>query len=192
MLSVDLLMLPGGVPIDESVVRIPALWKSGGVPLTAEDIQVQLEPTRHVPGYDLVEADVVLDYLLVANEFAACRGSARARVVLIDRDAVRPPLWDVGVSDPNLPRTRWVALSNALNGVFRAVFDSPAAAASFANWVRTTRSTRIGAYEVGLFQSSGREPLRPLVPVDRAATSTFQTLLPADADRLRVGPLGEP
>jgi hypothetical protein len=189
---VDLLMLPGGIPIEESLARIPALWTSSGTPLPAEAVTLELEPMRHAPGYDLVEADVVLDYVIAPRKGGlACRASTRTRVVVIDKEAVRPPLWDVGTSAQNGPRNRWLALSNPANGVFRAVFDSPAAANSFANWIRTTHSTRIGGYQLGLFRREGREPLRPLVPVDVAATSTFQPLAPEDVSLLRIGPLGE-
>jgi hypothetical protein len=192
-LRVDLLMLPGGIPIEESLIRIPALWTSSGAPLPEEAVRVELEPMRHAPGYDVVEADVVLDYAIAPRKAGmACRASARTRVVVIDKEAVRPPLWDVGTSAENGPRNRWLALSSPANGVFRAVFDSPAAANSFANWIRATRSTRIDGYQLGLFRGEGREPLRPLVPVDVAATGTFQPLAPEGVSQLRIGPLGEP
>jgi hypothetical protein len=191
-LSVDLLMLPGGIRIEESLIRIPALWTSSGAPLPAEAVTLELEPMRHAPGYDLVEADVVLDYVMAPRKGGmACRASTRTRIVVIDKESVRPALWDVGTSAQNGPRNRWLALSNPANGVFRAVFDSPAAANSFANWIRTTHSTRISAYQLGLFRREGREPLRPLVPVDVAATGTFQPLAPEDVPLLRIGPLGE-
>jgi hypothetical protein len=75
--------------------------------------------------------------------------------------------------------------------VFRAVFDSPTAATSFANWIRATRSTRAGSYELGLFERDGYA-LRPLVPVDRGAPDTFQPITEDQRDQLRVGPLGGP
>ena len=192
-LSIDMLLLPGGVPIDESVMRIPALWNPDGKPLAPDEVRIQLEPVRHVPGYDAIEADVVLDYVLRDGRGeAACRGSARARATVVDKESVRPPLWDLGVSSLNAYRTRWLALSGPASGVLRAVFDSPAAATSFANWIRASRSAQAGPYQLGLFERSGRKPLRPLVPVDYTAPETFRVLTPQDAEAIRTGPLGEP
>jgi hypothetical protein len=96
------------------------------------------------------------------------------------------------VSSLNAYRTRWLALSDPASGVLRAVFDSPAAATSFANWIRATRSAQAGPFQLGLFERSGRKPLRPLVPVDGAAPDTFRVLTPQDVEAIRTGPLGEP
>jgi hypothetical protein len=190
---VDLLLRPGGIPIDESVLRVNELWSAKGKPLPADAVHVGLEPIRHVPGFDTIEAEIKLEYVIArAGEPNACRGLAQQRIVLATRDAVRPPLWDVGTSSMNSGRTRWLALSSPASGVFRAIFDSPTAASSFANWVRTTQATQIGPYQIGLVQQYGRQPLRPLVPVDRGTQETFQPLEPKDLKDLRPGPLGEP
>ncbi len=191
--SVDLLLRPGGTPIDESLVRIRYLWDTKGKPLQPDAVRVELEPIRHVPGFDTIEAEVKLEYVLArAGQGGQCRGLAQQRLVLVNREAVRPPLWDLGVSSMNSGRTRWLALSDPASGVFRAIFDSPTAAGSFANWVRVTRAERVGSYQIGLVQQYGRQPMRPLVPVDRGAPESFQPLEAKDASALRPGPLGEP
>ena len=190
---VDLLLRPGGIPIDESVVRVRELWGAKGKPLPPDAVRVELEPVRHVPGFDTIEAEVKLAYVIVrAGDASECRGLAQQRLVLASREAVRPPLWDVGVSSMNSARTRWLALSDPASGVFRAIFDSPAAAASFANWVRVTQAAQIGGYQIGLVQQYGRQPMRPLVPVDRGAPESFLPLETKDMSGLRAGPLGEP
>jgi hypothetical protein len=193
-ITTDVLILPGGVPVDEPLVRIPALWNRDGKPLAPDDIRVDLEPTRHVPGYDLIESDVVLDYAAVPRgAHTACRGSVRTRAVLVDQDGVRQPLWDLGFSPTtNTPRGQWLALRDSSVGAFRAVFDSPSAATSFANWVRATQATHVGGYQIGLFDRPSRKPLRPLVPVDLAVTDQFRLITSKEVAGLRVGPLGEP
>jgi hypothetical protein len=191
--SVDLLLRPGGIPIDESLVRVRDLWRARGKPADPQTVHVELEPIRHVPGFDTIEAEITLEYILArARHDEVCRGLAQKRLVLVAREDVRPPLWDLGVSSMNSGRTRWLALSDATSGVFRAIFDSPTAAASFANWVRITGAQRIGSYQLGLVQQYGRQPMRPLVPVDRGASETFRPLDAKDASALRPGPLGEP
>lgn len=190
---VDLLLRPGGIPIDESVVRVGELWSAKGKPLQPDAVRVELEPIRHVPGFDAIEGLVRLEYVIArAGESSECRGLAEQRVVLVNREAVRPPLWDVGTSSMNSGRTRWLALSNPTYGVFRAIFDSPTTASSFASWVRATQATQIGTYQIGLVQQYGRQPMRPLVPVDRGTEETFAPLEPKDLGALRPGPLGEP
>ena len=189
---VDLLLRPGGIPIDESLMRVRELWAAKGKPLPADAVHVELEPIRHVPGYDTIEAEIKLEYVIArAGEGGACKGVAQQRIVLVSREDVRPPLWDLGVSSMNSGRTRWLALSEPASGVFRAIFDSPVAAASFANWVRVSQATQVGSYQIGLVPY-GRPPMRPLVPVDRRAQETFIPLEPQDFGALRPGPLGEP
>lgn len=190
--SIDALLLPGGTTIDEPVAHIASLWMPTGEPLAAESLAIELRPVSHVPGYDLIESAVSMDYALREAAGAVCRGTAETRVILADRESVRPALWDVGTSSLNGPRNRWLAFRDPANGVFRALFESPQAAASFANWIRASGSARAGRYALGLFERSGREPLRPLVPIDQAANETFRELSPEDTQHLRTGPLGEP
>jgi hypothetical protein len=188
----DVVLLPGGVPIEESVLRIQQLWDAKGAALAPNVVRIDLEPARHVPGLDAIEAELVLDYVhWNSRTRQACKASAMTRATLVDKDAVRPPLWDLGVSTLNQSRTQWLGLRDSQSGAFRAVFDSPTAATSFANWIRATRSTRAGPYEIGLFERSNYA-LRPLVPVDRGVPETFQPITADQQDQLRVGPLGGP
>ncbi len=191
-LSVDALFLPGGMTIDEPVAHIPALWSATGQPLAAESLAIELRPVSHVPGYDLIDATVSMDYALRDAAGAVCRGTAETRVPIADRESVRPALWDIGISSLNGPRNRWLAFRDPANGVFRALFESPQSAASFVNWIRATHCARAGSYTLGLFERDGRAPLRPLVPVDASANETFRELSPEDTQHLRTGPLGEP
>jgi hypothetical protein len=191
-LSVDALFLPGGMTIDEPVASIPALWATNGAPLAPDSLAIELKPVSHVPGYDLIDASVSIDYALRDRGGAVCRGSAETRVTIADRESVRPALWDIGLSSLNGQRNRWLAFRDTRNGVFRALFESPQEAASFANWIRATSSVRAGRYTLGLFERQGREPLRPLVPIDASANETFRELSPEDTKHLRTGPLGEP
>jgi hypothetical protein len=188
----DVVLLPGGVPVEESVLRIRQLWDEKGAALAPSSIRVDLEPSRHVPGFDSIEAELVVDSVHWSSRARqACKASAMTRAILVDENAVRPPLWDLGVSTLNQSRTQWLGLRDSKSGVFRAVFDSPTDATSFANWIRATRSTRAGPYEIGLFARAAYA-LRPLVPVDRGVADTFQPITDAQRDDLRVGPLGGP
>ena len=196
-LSVDVLVVPGGARIDEPALRVHQLWNKEGRPLPREALKIDLVPLRHAPGYDTLDADVELDFVAISRRGDAggavpCVSSAQTRTTLVDKESVRPALWDLGVSSPNGPRTRWLALSSPEAGVVRAVFESQEAATAFANWIRATQSLDVGAYRLGLFQRAGRTPLRPLVPVDLSSTETFRPLTLDDARALRVGPLGEP
>src|SRR6185503_10794898 len=150
--SIDALLLPGGMTIDEPVAHIASLWTSNGQPLAAESLAVELQPVSHVPGYDLIESTVSMDYALGDAAGAVCRGTAETRVVLADRESERPALWDVGTSSLNGPRNRWLAFRDPANGVFRALFESPQAAASFANWIRASSAVRAGPYTLGLME----------------------------------------
>jgi hypothetical protein len=194
-LSLDVLLSPGGVPVDEPTVHVHELWAPDGAPLPANALQIDLVPTHHAPGYSSIDAEVSFAYVVMhgrnaAGGSASCK-TARARSTLVDKDAVRPALWDLGVSTLNSPRTSWLALSSPSAGVIRAVFESPEAATSFANWIRASGSVRVGPYRLGLFEHSGRKGLRPVVPVDLSATETFRPLTREDASGLRVGPLGQ-
>src|SRR5262249_43310225 len=73
--SVDALLLPGGMAIDEPVARIPSLWAPNGAPLAPEALAIELQPVSHVPGYDLIEAAASMDYALRDTAGAVCRGT---------------------------------------------------------------------------------------------------------------------
>jgi hypothetical protein len=178
MYSIDVLLIPGGVAVDDTVVRIPQLWHQDGTPLPADEVTAQLLPVRHPPGLDTVEANFTLDFVIHRGQTGdewTC--SAETRATLVDRESVRQPFWDLGLASANSARREWLALFDPALGGVRLVFESPAAAKSFADWMRATRATQVGKYAVRAFRQSPQS-LRPLD--DR------------EIDAIAVGPLGEP
>lgn len=178
MYSIDVLLMPGGIAMDDTVVRIPRLWQDDGTPVPAREVTAQLLPIRHPPGLDTVEANFELDFVVRLGKGGdewSC--SAQVRATLVDRDAVRQPFWDLGLASANSARREWLALFDPALGGVRLVFDSPAAAKSFADWLRVTRSPQVGTYAVRAFRQS-LQSLRPLAD--------------PDIDAIAVGPVGEP
>ncbi|MGH8227966.1 MAG: hypothetical protein ACREU3_08710 [Steroidobacteraceae bacterium] len=191
--TLDFVLQPGGVPVDETLVAIPELWTRAGHPIAPPAVDIELVPVRHPPGIGEVDAAVTLDYTLEAGRAApARRCSAQAHVVLATRADSRPPLWDLGTSELNEGRTAWIALYDARLGPFRAIFDSPQAARAFANWGRATRSTTVGRFSIGLFTAQPGIPQRPMVPVDRSIARTLRPIVARDWNSIRAGPLDEP
>jgi hypothetical protein len=189
----DIMLVPGGVPVDETFLRVPKLWKSREQPLAGDELQVELLPTRHPPGFDGIEGLIDFNYVVQSRRLRQewlC--AAEAHIMLVDRDAVRPPYWDLGISELNGNRKYWLALFDESHGAFRAMFESPAAANAFASWIRASGATKAGPYTLGLFDGTKPKTLRPFVPVDKTVLETFQPLVPGEAKDLRAGPLGEP
>lgn len=178
MYSVDVLLMPGGVAVDDTVVRIPRLWREDGTPLPAHEVTAQLLPVRHPPGLDTVEASFTLDFVIrVGRSGDEWTCSAETRATLVDRESVRQPFWDLGLASANSARREWLALFDPALGGVRLVFESPAAARSFADWMRATRATQVGKYAVRAFRQSPQS-LRPLDD--------------QEIETIAVGPLGEP
>jgi hypothetical protein len=197
-LTLDLLIVPGGIPIHEPAVRIHDLWSTDGTPIPPDAVHIDLAPLEHAPAYDVVEAEIDQEFVVMRSRHAAgtnasCKSAAHVRTMLVDHESVRPALWDLGTASLNAPRTRWLALNSQATGPMRAIFESPEAATAFANWIRVTGSTHAGTYALGLFErSAGGRALRPFAPIDQSSAETFRALQAADARALRVGPLGEP
>jgi hypothetical protein len=178
MYSVDVLVAPGGVAVDDTVVRITRLWHDDGTPLPPREVTARLLPVRHPPGLDTVEGDFTLDYVVrlgKGGEEWTC--SAQVSKTLVDQEAVRQPFWDLGLASANSARREWLALFDPALGRVRLAFESPAAAQSFAEWMRATRSTQVGHYAVRAFRDSAQS-LRPLDD--------------GEIDAIVVGPVGEP
>jgi hypothetical protein len=189
----DTTVIPGGITVDDTAMRIPRLWQSRREPLAPRDVQIQLLPVRHAPGYDGIEALVNLEYLVQSKRLKrewTC--TAETQLTIVKRAAVRPPYWDIGTSKLNAPRNYWLALYAPSVGVLRAMFESPAAATAFANWVRVTGADSVGDYALGVFDGRRPKDLRPFVPVDKSVLQTFRPLEADERDQLRVGALGEP
>jgi hypothetical protein len=191
--SVDLLVMPGGVVVDDSIVHVPALWRDLKTPLRAEAVAPQLVPVRHSPGLDVVQADLELSFVVridATGDEWAC--SAQTRVTLVDVDSLRLPFWDLGLAAANSSRKEWLAMTDPALGAVRLVFDDPTSAHAFASWLRTTRSTRVGAHELAVFQQSGRLTGKPFGPIGEDMMRTLRPITDQDIDRIAVGPAGEP
>lgn len=191
--SVDLLVMPGGVAVDDAIVRVPALWQDIGKPLQADIIAPQLVPVRHSPGLDVVQASLELSFVVrigATGDEWVC--AAESRVTLIDQDSLRLPFWDLGLAAANSSRKEWLAMTDPALGAVRLVFDDPTSAHAFANWLRMTRSTRVGNHELAVFQQSGRLTGRPFGPIGEDMMRTLRPMTDQDIDRIAVGPAGEP
>jgi hypothetical protein len=193
MSSIDVLLMPGGVAVDDTVLRIPNLWREDGTPTPASALTPQLVPVRHPPALDVVEATLQLDFIVrvgKTREEWSC--SAETRVTLVDQDALRQPFWDVGLAAPNSARREWLAVFAPDLGGVRLTFESPASAHALADWLRTTRATQLGAYELRVFSQANRRGGRPFGSLTEEAMQTFRPLAVEDLRALTVGPVGEP
>jgi hypothetical protein len=194
--AVDLVVVPGGGPVDALAVNVEPLWNPDHGPVRPESVSITLAPLRHFTNYGRVEANVKVDIV------GAPMGPARAgwncpveqRVTLVDLDAVRPPLWDIGMGDRGGGRRKlWLVFNSNASGPFRAIFASPAVATDFLAWLRKVRVTRVAQYDLGIFR-----PERPangedvFISSDRDIMASFATLDRADLDNLQVGSLDEP
>jgi hypothetical protein len=191
--TIDLVVMPGGMAIDDMVLGEMRLWEPGGAPLSPAAAQLALSPVRHPPGLDTVQATLQLDFIVrvgASGEEWAC--SADARVTLVDQDSVRQAFWDLGLAAKNAIRGERLALYNEKVGAIRLTFDSPAAANSFANWLQVTRASAVGDYTIGAFTPKDIRPSRPYGPLDAESMRTYRPLAPTELATLKVGPVGEP
>lgn len=193
MHAIDLLLMPGGVSVEDTVVRTPQLWRNDGTPTSGTDVSPQLVPVRHPPGLDIVEAALQLDFVVrigkTGDEWSC---SAGTRATLVDQDSLRQPFWDIGLASANSARREWLALfAPALGGV-RLVFENPASAHAFAEWLRTTHSTQLGSYELRVFRQAGRLAGRPFGSLAAEVMRSFRPFTADDIRALTVGPVGEP
>lgn len=193
MHSIDVLVMPGGVAVDDTVLRIPNLWQENGVPTPAGALTPQLVPVRHPPGLDIVEATLQLDFVVrIAKTRAEWSCSADARVTLVDQDSLRQPFWDIGLAPTNSARREWLAVFAPDRGGVRLTFESPATAQAFVDWLRATGSTQLGSYELRVFRPANPRNVRPFGSLTEAAMRTFRPLAAEDMRALTVGPAAEP
>ena len=191
--SIDLLVMPGGVAVDDTVVNFSGLWSESGQPLPIDRVSLQLIPLRHPPGLDVVEATLELSYVVQLGDSAdewVC--ASQARVTLVDHDSLRQPLWDLGLASANAARKQRVALFDPAVGAVRLVFDNPASAHSFANWMRATGATRVGSYSLSVFDQAGPWSVRPFGPIGEDMMPTLRPVTTADLAKIKVGPAGDP
>lgn len=191
--SIDVSVMPGGSVVDDVVFTSLRLWNDDGSPLRAHDARFELSPVRHPPGLDVVQASIQLDFIVrlaESREEWAC--SAETRTTLVDQDSLRQPFWDLGLAPKNSARREWLALFDSEIGAVRLMFDSPATANSFAEWLRASRATEIEDYTIGAFRQSNAGGSRPYGPVDAETLRTFRPLRSDDLASIKVGPVAEP
>jgi hypothetical protein len=193
-ISLDLLVVPGAVPVDEMAVSAPQLWSEDRRPISAEALQISLTRLRHFSVYDAVEATIKLEFVASGSRSASDRWecSVENRVTLVDRAAVAPPLWDLRKTADRGRSEFWLALFDQRTGPFRAIFTSPADATGFARWLRQTHSTRVGPYQLGMFRPEYSDDARRTLPVEHSVIDSFQPASSDDLNDLAVGRLGEP
>jgi hypothetical protein len=142
---------------------------------------------------DVVEASVELTYVVrVAGTRDERVCTAQTRLTLVDREALRPAFWDVGLGSPNAARKQRLALFDPALGAVRLLFESAASAHSFATWLKATRATQVGTYPLRVFDQPGRWDTRPLGPVSDALVSSLRQLTGNDIDEVGVGMAGDP
>jgi hypothetical protein len=192
MHSIDMLVMPGGVAVDDTVVRIPNLWQENGSPTPAGQLTPRFVPIRHPPALDIVEATLQLDFVVQlgkTHDEWSC--SAETRVTLVDQDSLRQPFWDLGLAPPNSARREWLAAFAPEQGAIRLTFESPESAHAFANWLDATRSTQLGPYELRVFRPDSSRG-GPFGPLPRDAMQSLRPFAAEDIRALTVGPVAEP
>jgi hypothetical protein len=191
-LTVDTIIQAGGAPLDQVTVTTSALWDDTHNPLPPDRVSVTLTPMRHFSAFGVVNAKLVLDFVARAPRAKQTwHCSAETQLVVVDRDAARPPLWDLGTSPKGRSRQLWLALFDPKRGPTRAIFTDPVAARGFAMWAQQTGATSVGGYGLGVFaQQSVEEPAR--IPADRRIMESYRPITPEDLAELKVGPLAEP
>jgi hypothetical protein len=194
--SLDVLVVPGAVPVDEAAVSAHVLWGNDRRPVTTEALKVDLRPLRHFTAFDVVEARIVLTFVGAGPPGPALRSgqwecSAETTVTLVDREAANPALWDLRRTAQGRSE-QWLALFDPSTGPVRAIFTSPADADSFALWLRQTHATHAGRYQLGLFRPEYSRQPQNTRPAEGSLVNTFQPVSADDLDALIVGRLGQP
>lgn len=197
-LAVDAVLMTGGMPVDTPVVVTTNLWGADGKARSPGDLDVQLTTIRVASVYDNVMGTAKLDY--VASRSSAPRAarwscSLESTARLVEADATRPALWDIGTPRHGGQRVRWLALFDQKTGPIRVLFTSSETARGFANWAREVRARRIGKYELGTFTpdpEGAAEDGSGHVPQDRAITDSYHPITEEEIGGLRDGPVGKP
>jgi hypothetical protein len=187
----DVLVTPGGVPVDELVVNEGPMWTPDQRPIPPDSLLVTLTPARHFTAFDVVEGKISLEFVATNSHSAheRWRCSFDTNVTLVEPDAERPPLWDLRTPVRGGKKKSWLGLYDPTIGPIRAIFTSPAAANGFASWLRQTGALRAGQFQLGMLQPADA---RSRAPAEHSIADSFQ---PASADELNaltVGRLGEP
>jgi len=192
--SLDVVITAGGMPVDVPVVVTSQLWGDDIQAAPADRLHLELQPVRLPSVYDVVDVAIEFNYSVALPQSSGKLGSCavEAKQTVIDRDAVRPALWDIGVPINGGLRMKWLALYDPNSGPTRAVFTSPVAASAFAKWARRAGATRVGKYQLGLFTPDAPNKNGPVVPADRSLMDTFQPVSNDDLEHFTVGPIDKP
>lgn len=186
-LALDVTVVPGGVPRSRAITSLSPLWTAAGQPVAPADIAVTVTTGQHLTIFSAVEAQVQLVVEGLSRSDSprpAWRCSYLSRFTLLDHASVLPSLWTLQLSGNPL------ALSAPATGPFRAVFSDPAAAQSFATWLRATGATGAGGYQLGLFEA-GDQPEDSTIPADSGLAHTFRSATSNELRMLTVRRLGE-
>jgi hypothetical protein len=177
---IDIALLPGDRAVEDSVVKIDALWSAPGRPIAPEKVDLTLVPFRHVAA-DQVDARIDLSYTLQGgpNRFVC---SATTSTTLASHEVTRQALWDLGIVEAFSGRQKILALYSKKLGPVRAIFGSPTEAAAVASWIRETSASHIGLFALGLIAFDSEDPERK---------SSFVPLQDTEKASLIVGPSGE-
>lgn len=187
--AIDVAIVPGGAAVDQSVVVTSSLWDQNKRPIAPAQLNVELTSLRLSSIYETVEATIDLDYeISSANGAVAWSCSASSHEVLVDRDAIRPALWDIGLPIKlGAARKRWLALYSPATGAVRAVFTTPEAARAFVAWLQQAGGAAAGKYSVGLFTPANPSEKGHILPLDTSIMDTFQPIAADDIALLKVG-----
>lgn len=190
--TVDAIVRLGGAPFDQVVLTTAAMWDAAQRPIAPDDLQVTFTPLRHFTAYDIVNATISLHFIAQQKGTdSLCRATVETSAQLVNRDAARPPLWDLGTSFKDGVRKRWLALYDPQSGPVRAIFTDPVAARGFAQWAQQTGATHAGRYQLGTFQSEDLDSAIATVPTDRAIMESYHAITAEERDHLKAGPLAE-
>jgi hypothetical protein len=192
--AIDVAIVPGGAAVDQPVILTSSLWDDDKRPIAPAQLIIELSSLRLSSIYETVEATIDLDYeISSANGAVAWSCSATSHEVLVDRDAIRPALWDVGVPIKfGASRKRWLALYSPATGAVRAVFTTPEAARAFAAWLQQVGGAAAGKYSLGLFTPANPNERARILPFDTSIMDTFQPISAHEIALLSVGEIDKP
>jgi hypothetical protein len=192
--AIDVAIVPGGGAVDQTVVVASSLWDKDKRPIAPALLNLELSPLRLSSIYETVEAAIDLDYeISSANGSVAWSCSANSHEVLVDRDAIRPALWDIGVPlTLGTSRKRWLAVYSPTIGAVRAVFTTPEAARAFAAWLQQVGGAAAGKYSLGLFTPDHPNEKGRILPFDTSIMDTFRSISADEIALLRVGEIDRP
>ncbi len=188
--SLDALLIPGGVAVDEMTVSMPALWTEDQRPIEPQALQPTFNPARHFTAFDAVSATITLELVLGKSSHRwTCSFDTEVR--LTGREETLPPLWGLTRIARGGPPKLWIALYERSKGPIRAVFNDPASAQGFARWLGETAATRAGDYRLVVLSDDDAEPHPGALRSGPAITGDVRSLTVEDTRALKVTRLGE-